>query len=233
MANGTMLTELATIFSGDVMGVITVGTVQTGSVYHEGVSGKTAEWFATNDDSPFVTASVLDVSNYFNANGLSLGASDWVMINLGINDIFGQTDDSGAVTKAAEIVTHYTSLINGFKSYQAGVRVAIGLTIPGASGQSAFGANYGSNQNGLRYKQNTLILNEKLLADFGGREAESIFIIPINTGLDTVWSFSRVTTTANSRSSEVITRWTNGVHPSDEGYHQIADQVFAFLKYHQ
>jgi lysophospholipase L1-like esterase len=34
----------------------------------------------------------------------------------------------------------------------------------------------------------------------------------------------------NSRSTVQVTRQNNGVHPANEGYRQIADSVWAFLK---
>lgn len=234
MANSIMMTELNSVATADVYGLTLVGTKGTPPVSHEGISGKTASFFATDPTSPFFNGGAsLDIPGYLSANSITLAADDWVLINLGINDVFGQTSDSGAQAIADAMVVHYTTLINAFKAHEAGLRFAICLTIPPCAMQSAFGDNYLSGQTQARYKQNVIVVNRELIASFGGREAEDLYLCPITAGLDPVWNFPYIEEAANSRASKTITRWTNGVHPSSEGYAQIADQVFAFLKYHQ
>jgi lysophospholipase L1-like esterase len=36
---------------------------------------------------------------------------------------------------------------------------------------------------------------------------------------------------ANARTEQQVTRLANGVHPSAEGYRQIADTIYAWLSY--
>lgn len=234
MANGVMLEELNSMFATDGMNIATVGTVTTGSVSHEAISGKTAAFFATDPTSVFFDGGLaLDVPGYMTTNGFAMVAGDWVLINLGINDMFGQTSDLGASAKAAEVSADYTKLIDAFKVYEPGLRFSIGLVIPPAGDQSAFSANYGSNQTRQRYRENTFALNRELISTFGERETEGIYINPMTAGLDPLWGFDSVLQNASSRTAQQVRRWTNGVHPNADGYGQIADQLHAFLKFHQ
>jgi lysophospholipase L1-like esterase len=57
-----------------------------------------------------------------------------------------------------------------------------------------------------------------------------VFIIPFNANLDRENNFPFASFSANSRNTEQIRRYTNGVHPSDSGYYQMGDTLFAFLK---
>ena len=55
--------------------------------------------------------------------------------------------------------------------------------------------------------------------------------MPTNVNLDTVNNMSRAAATpVNSQSAITVTRQNNGVHPATDGYEQIADTVWAFLK---
>jgi lysophospholipase L1-like esterase len=234
MANGIMLTELVTLFGSDAMGITTIGTLGAGGAFHEAISGKTAAYYATDITNVFFNGGAsLDVAGYMATNGFSMAADDWVIINLGINDMFSQTSNAGAAAKAALVVADYTTLINAFKAYEPGLRFSLGLVIPPAGDQSAFGDDYDSNQTRQRYRENSLTLSREIITTFGGREGEDIYITPITAGLDPLWSFDYVTENASSRSTEQVKRWTSGVHPNSDGYGQIADQIHAFLKFHQ
>lgn len=234
MAGGTMLTYLKTLFDADAMTLAFVGTEGIAPVLHEGISGKTAAYWATdNSNALFDGGGSLNIAGYMSSNGLSMAASDWVFLNLGINDVFSQSTDTGADSVATSMSAHYETLITAFQAYEAALRFAISIPIPPTSQQDAFGSNYLSSQTSLRQKANMLRLAKKLITDFSGREGEGIYLCPINMGIDPKWGFPYTTESASSRSSEQIMRWTNGVHPNASGYGQIADQLFAFLKYHQ
>jgi len=48
--------------------------------------------------------------------------------------------------------------------------------------------------------------------------------------LDAVHNYPATTVPANSRTTEKLSRQCNGVHPSAEGYRQIADSLYYWMK---
>ncbi|MFT5031144.1 MAG: hypothetical protein ACI9VS_003607, partial [Candidatus Binatia bacterium] len=114
----------------------------------------------------------------------------------------------------------------------AGPTTQIGclLLVPGAATQDAFGQNYKSGQTRWQYKRNQSRVVERMLETFGGRESENIFIVPANVNLDCVNNYPKRIVTANARASAYVTRLINGVHPAAEGYRQIGDSVFCWMK---
>jgi lysophospholipase L1-like esterase len=73
-------------------------------------------------------------------------------------------------------------------------------------------------------------LLERLLEHYGGREAEQIYLVPAYVNLDTERDFPTRTAPANARSEQEINRVIDGVHPAREGYAQIADSIYCWLK---
>jgi lysophospholipase L1-like esterase len=173
----------------------------------------------------------VDFSNYMTENGFTMAADDWVFFHLGINDIFGQSNDSGVMSIALQNAARLETFIDSVQAYQAGIRIGMMVTIPPAKLQSAFGLNYQSGQTRDRYKRNILLYNKTMVDYFGGREGEGIYLCPVHYTVDPVWGFPSVMQNANSRTTEQVFRMTNGVHPNDSGYYQMADEIFAFLKY--
>jgi len=58
----------------------------------------------------------------------------------------------------------------------------------------------------------------------------NVVVVPIHAAIDTVNGFPSVTEAISSHNTNVWTHSSNGVHPSNLGYLQIADAVWAFLK---
>lgn len=173
----------------------------------------------------------VDFSGYLTENGLSMTDNDWVFFHLGINDVFGQTSDSGVTSIALSNITQLNTFIASVKAHNANIRIGMMVTIPPCRYQSAFGNNYDAGQTRDRYKRNILLYNEHLVDGFGGREGEGIYLCPVHYTIDPVFGFPSVMQNANSRTTEQVFRMTNSVHPNDSGYYQMADEVWAFLKY--
>jgi hypothetical protein len=125
------------------------------------------------------------------------------------------------------------TLITSIKASDANTKVGLVIAPPPSFDQDSFGANYGAGQTRWRFKRNILIWARDLIARYQGRESpDRIFIVPSNTALDTVNNMSRASSApVNSRSAVTSTRQNNGVHPATSGYQQIADAIWAFLKY--
>ena len=68
------------------------------------------------------------------------------------------------------------------------------------------------------------------MAKYGNREKENIYLIPAYVNIDTAHNYRKLSAPINSRNSEKITRLNSGVHPSTEGYQQMADSLYSWVK---
>ncbi|MCB1090315.1 MAG: SGNH/GDSL hydrolase family protein [Verrucomicrobiae bacterium] len=213
---------------------------------HEGYGGWTAERFATHYTgiarggpykecgSPFIYKDDgdekprLDFDRYCREFNEGAGP-DYVTILLGCNDTFGATDDT--IEEKIDIMfRHYETLLAMIHELRPETRIGALLPMPPAASQDAFGANYGSGQTRWQYRRNQHRVVERMLQTFGGREAENVFLVPAWLNLDPVHGFPAKTEPAHSRSTAEVTRQSNGVHPSADGYRQIGDAVYAWLR---
>lgn len=214
-------------------------------VRHEGYGGWTARmfvsyWSATPPEpprrahSPFLyregeAEPVLDFPRYCREQDEGK-APDVVTFFLGCNDVFSATDETIA-ERAADCVQNLERLVRMVREFGPDTRIGFLLPVPPAGTQDAFGANYGCGQTRWQYLRNQRCLLEQMLAAFGEREAEGIFLLPTFTALDTIHGFPVKTAPVNSRSKVEVTRLNNGVHPAESGYQQIGDVVSAWLVY--
>lgn len=218
--------------NADGMGVTLLGTLGTGLNKHEGRGGWSITTYTTNyAGNPFWIGGQVDFPGYLAAN--TVDTPDWVLIHLGINDCFGQTSDAACSALADSLFTSLDTLIASIKAAGAGVKVGLLIPSPPSFDQDSFGANYTTAQNRWRFKRNILIWARQLIAKYAGQEANRIYIVPSNVNLDTVNNMSRAAAAPiNSRTTLTSQRQNNGVHPATEGYRQIGDAVWAFLKFY-
>jgi lysophospholipase L1-like esterase len=183
----------------------------------------------TVSGNPFWISGALNFPQYLVNN--SLATPDWVFIMLGTNDVFSATSDSAVTTAAASSFDNLDLLIASIKAAGAGVKVALMTPPPPSASQDAFGHDYAVGQTRWRFKRNIMFYNQALIARYRGKEADRVYICPVHTNLDTVNNMSvAASAPVNSRSSVSVQRQNNGVHPATEGYKQIADSVWCFLK---
>ena len=100
-------------------------------------------------------------------------------------------------------------------------------TIPPSSNQDGFGANYGNGQSWWQYEKNRKYFNQQLLNHLFS--SSNVSIIPI-TGLDRVYNSQATLTKVNAQSDSMEIKIDNGVHPNNDGYHQLGDMVYSWLK---
>jgi len=225
------------------------GTLPTTPNRHEGYGGWTAERFATHFTgvarggpyrqcgSPFLYKDKpedgeevprLDFERYCEEfNGGS--APDYVTILLGCNDTFRETDET-IEDSIEKMFRHYETLVSMFRRSGSGTRIGAILPMPPAATQEAFGKNYGSGQTRWQYRRNQHRVVERMIESFGGREAENLFLVPAYLNLDPVHGFPSTDVPAHARSAAIENRQSNGVHPSAEGYHQLGDAIYAWLR---
>ncbi len=217
---------------------------------HEGYGGWTAERFATKYNagiargapykecgSPFLYRSdpadeeekpVLDFARYcaeFNDGR----PPDFVTLLLGCNDTFNATDDT-IDERIDTMLSHYETLVTMIRDLSPDTRIGAILPMPPAATQDAFGANYGSGQTRWQYRRNQHRVIERMLESFGNREKENLFLVPAWLNLDPVDGFPARIEKAHARTEAEVSRLSNGVHPSAEGYRQLGDSLYAWLR---
>jgi lysophospholipase L1-like esterase len=229
---GKYTQELLTLFGYDVMDITLLGTRGVAPNLHEGRAGWTAQHYtdlATFDgiDNPFYNSG-FDFSYYMTQQGYT--GVDVVGIHLGINDLFSYTSDASFNTELANVLTRFDTMVNSIKTYNAATKVAILITIPPSKTEDAFGKNYGNGQTRWREKRNMVLFAEALINKYKGREAESIYLVPINVNLDTIHNMAAETVAVNSRNNTQVVRQSNGVHPANSGYFQMSDVIYYWLK---
>lgn len=181
--------------------------------------------------NPFWLGGAINFAQYLTNN--SIAAPDWVIIGLGINDCFSQTDDTACSALADTELAKLDTLIASIKAADANTKIGLMLPSPPSADQDAFGASYGTGQPTWRFRRNILIWAWQMIAKYAGQESGRVYLVPSNTALDTVNNMNvAASAPVNSRSTVTKTRQNNGVHPGVTGYQQIGDAVWAFLKYY-
>ena len=212
---------------------------------HEGYGGWTAARFATHytgiartgdrrkRGSPFIYKGAdgkpnLDFARYCREFNSGPGP-DFVTILLGCNDTFSATDDS-IETRIDGVLTHYDTLIRMIHGVRKDTRIGALLLVPPAASQDAFGANYRCGQTRWQYRRNQHRVVERMTAHYGGREGEHIYLVPAHVNLDCVHNYPQRAAPWNARTQTKGVRLANGVHPAREGYRQIGDTIYCWIK---
>ncbi len=209
-------------------------TAQRFATYYRAGGRAVGDWKAWNSSSsPFLYADVpgkakLDFARY--CREFNEGKSpDFVTILLGCNDIFGSND--GTIDATVDTMfTYYDQLVEMIRSVGSETKIGVMLLSPPAGTQDAFGANYLCKLTRWQFKRNQHRVVERLMEKYGGREAEGIFLVPANLNLDCMHNYPTLTTACNSQTQTQVTRLNNGVHPSAEGYRQIGDTLYSWIK---
>jgi lysophospholipase L1-like esterase len=225
---GHYTAELLRLFAVDSMNLELAGTKGEGLNAHEGRGGWRSDQYFNSEESPFVVDGRMDIKQYLLKNEYT-GITD-VCIHLGINDIYHAETHGGIQHIIEQRFPMLDEIIAQFKSYDSNIRIGMMPCIPPSRDQDSFGANYGTNQNRRTYRRKLQLWNTEILRRYANRQAEGIEIIPIYVNLDTVNNMPAHMVPANSRSSRTIRRQNNGVHPLPEGYFQMADVIYYWLK---
>lgn len=238
---GVAVTKLHSDIDGTGMTLETLGTRGTSPNNHEGRSGWSFQYYCTkasdaSDQSivnPFYnpTTNTFDASYYFSNSGIS--TPDWFIINLGINDVFGASNDTEAETAINTALGYADEMIESILSATQDTKIGLCLTIPPNHSQDAFGKGYKCGQTRNRYKRNNTLLVNRIMFEYGDRESERIYLVPINTALDTVYNMTLETIPVNARNTDITYQspvGNAGVHPNAFGLWQVADVYAALIK---
>lgn len=209
--------------------------------FHEGYGGWQWATFCTRwtdgEDqyakSPFLRLEgdkpVLDFQAYCDKLNGGVGP-DFLTVLLGCNDTFSASDET--IEAKIDVMMGYADqLIAEFQRVSPGTQIGICLLVPPSTSQYAFGASYKAGQTRWQYRRNVQRVIERQIEKFAGREDENIFIIPTYVNLDCENNYPGREEPVNARSTKTVFRQNNAVHPAPEGYYQIADSIYYWLKY--
>lgn len=184
--------------------------------------------WVTTSGNPFWNGA-LDFSNYLVANSFTMSAGDWVFIHLGINDIFSSSNPIGLFNG---MITNLRSLITNMQASVAGLKIGVCITIPPTISQDGFGANYLCGKSLYEYLQALQVWQQRLITEFDTDAERALlrFLIPFNAIVDRENNFQMGSGNSNARNTMKINYYTNGVHPAQPGYNQMADGLLAMLK---
>jgi hypothetical protein len=144
--------------------------------------------------------------------------------------VFRENDETiGA--RIDKMIGYFDTLIDEFHRIRADTRIGVILTEPSSRSQDGF-RNY--NRDGVRQtrwqvRRNVHRAWERLIERYGTGES-GVTLIPSYVNFDVERGFPVYTAPAHARSSEKLTRVSNGVHPSEDGYRQYADSIYLWLK---
>lgn len=154
-------------------------------------------------------------------------APDYVTIFLGPNDVYRCTD-ANIENVTDTMIEHLDILVKMIHDYSGTTKIGLMLPVPASASQDAFGTGSGRRQTRWQYKRNQHRLIERMLAHYNSSKIVSV--IPTHLNIDTVHNYPMGEVTWNSRVQLKTMRQNNAVHPNTNGYHQIGDSVFSWLK---
>ncbi|MDD2710871.1 MAG: acetylxylan esterase [Verrucomicrobiae bacterium] len=214
-----------------MLGAHIMGNANPG-VAHEGYSGSTWKWFLTQystdpklpadkQRSPFVFAGAggkpaIDVTRYLREK-CGDTPPDLVTFLLGINDCFrANPGDRQAINKTIDdMFANAEALLKEFRRAAPKASFGICLVTPPNASEQAFIACHKDKYTRWGWKRIQHRLVQRQLQQFGGREAEKIFVIPTELGIDPVDGYPK----------------DNSVHPNQTGYQQIAASIYSWIKW--
>lgn len=145
-----------------------------------------------------------DFSYYMNQNGFE--KLDCVVLQLGINDVYGLNNDSD-LNFAAENYLHYMEyMIKSIRAYDPDIKIVWNLILPPSSDEYIFDSDYTAQ----RAKRNTYLTNLDIIRRYSN--FKNIYICPINASID------------------CKNNMADYVHPTQEGYEEIGTMLYGFIR---
>jgi len=228
-------------FSTDVMNTNFIGTREGNGVKHEGRSGWAFSNYNTDfPDNPFWNSgtSSFDFSYYLSSTSQTMGANDWVFIQLGINDFFPSSilDNSFDVDARLTSVQGYLDdMIASIHAHNADIRIGISVTIPPAISQDATGYSLNSSIYSLEYyvKKGLAKWWKYLLDTYDNTTsaANKIYLVSTNICIDRENNFPTTTMQIDAINTTMETVQNNDVHPDTTGYEQMSLPYIGIIKY--
>jgi hypothetical protein len=142
---------------------------------------------------------------------------------------FGATDET-IDTTIDTMLTHFDALVDMIHQVRKDTKIGVVLMYPPAASQDAFGANYRCAQTHWQCKRNLHRVAERVIEHYGNRESEAIYLVPVKINVDCQHNFPSVTGPWNAQTKAEGPRLNNALHPAPEGYRQIGDTIYCWMK---
>ena len=203
------------------------------AVRHEGYAGWRWKSFLTNfggkKHSKFLFKKdgkiVVSLKDYLKK--YNFPTPDVITVQLGGNDIFAAVDDNRD-ERIKEILADADTLIAALRKDAPNAIFGVGFLPPNAN-QDAFGDKYKCRQTAWGKQKNQFYMNCAMQKHFAAKHPD-IIMIPTGLGVDSENNFPVRKELANQRNKTIVARQNNGVHPNNDGYRQVGDVNYAWLK---
>lgn len=195
--------------------LILVGTRGIGASKHEGRGGWTAKDYRSNKTdqtgtNPFYNPSTQDFDFAYYMVNANQEVPGLVFIQLGINDLFNYSTDEQAVTKADEFINDIKFIAANINAYDPNIKIAYNIAIPPTEKIDVFAETYVAyNLPQWRYKRNNSLLTKKVIEELSNDS--NIMLNAIHKGIN------------------VFENVRDGVHPTDDGYKELASENVDFI----
>ncbi|SEM66554.1 hypothetical protein SAMN05192574_101393 [Mucilaginibacter gossypiicola] len=177
---------------------------------------------------------LFDYSYYLSNNGFTMASGDWFVIQLGINDFRFATDDASVNAMITSCLAQLDQMIASFQSAVPGGKFGYVMTFGPAGSQDGFAATFASGTQRDRVVRNFALWRAAVIAhlDTSAKRTAGIYLIPANLNLDTDNNYPTTTINLSARNtSQQITVLNDAIHPATAGYQQIADSIWALIKF--
>ena len=210
---GKVTQTMLDVFNGNGKNLTLLGTRGTAPNRHEGRGGWKVDSYCNNESLGTYTNAFynpvskdFDFSYYMKNQGYE--GVDYVVIQLGINDVFAFTFED---YNSSGILSNFENMINSILAYDHNIKIILNVTIPPNSNVDIFGNAYGAAQIAFVYRANVIRFANELMARF--KNNPDITLCSTNCVIDTA------------------TQINDGVHPTNEGYAVLGNQVINTLNY--
>ena len=219
-ANGGYVRDFGNkILSSGISDISFIGTVSKFGYNYEGYGGNAWKtYFASVSlKSPFVYADTgLDFSRYFDEK-LNGNRPDYIIIMLGINDIFhiDGNENENINDSTSEIFQTADLFISELQSVLPDAKLMIASNIVPNVRPEAFFDDYGDDHPRENYRAVQHMFVRMQQEHFSNREVQNIYFLPVYYGVDSLNGFPD----------------DNALHPNALGYSQIANMFFNEFMY--
>ncbi len=214
---GAITQTLLDMQESDNPGITLLGTRGEGMNRHEGRGRwRTRDYVSAKEYKDYTNAfynpaiKKFDFSYYMEQQGY--GGVDYVFINLGINDTILCRSDKSINAEIPDILSRLDKMITSIHKYSTDIKIGIFITTPPTSNVERFNEIYKGVLTHARYSRTNKLWIDALFKKYSGHEANNIYLVPVNLYIDP---------------AEI-----KDVHPTPEGYRQMAAAVWTWLKVH-
>ena len=155
-------------------------------------------------------------------------APDFIVIQLGGNDMFGAMADTREA-RLEKAINNARTLLAALRKHAPDTVIGV-ATSPCGCGQDGFAANYKSFQSKFQYRRNIQSYNRALAALVKELKDPGIKLIPLHHVIDPEGSYIQRSYFVHGRSKKKVFRDSNALHPSREGGYQLGDGIYCWLR---